>query len=576
MFYQDYQFGLNLFFCFLFSFIVYFYILSGGRGKMIKKTFNDFKNKLMDRKLGLGRLGLRSQFSILFIFCVFLLILTIEIVSRHSFNEAFSNYVSQREEQRINIWKKSLENVYVTHNYSWDILKMDQGLWWRLLMDNRQVINSTGRFSINDLPKDQLNIPELQMIKPSPNGRDHEPLPPDAVGNSIHHYFKPIVDNINSFLPSISFDPSYHPPAVALLDKDKKTIITGFMPTNEENIRWIDLTNDSNTIGWLAIDNGFGYPFDKIDKSFVDTQSKNMLIAGFFAIIFAGALGIIWAKALLRPIKQLARSTRAMASGDYTSYVKTGRTDELGQLAEDFNTMLKNVQKNEEIRKSMMADISHELRTPITILKGEIESIIDGVRKPDNDVLESLLMEIDSLHQLVNDVHDLAMSEAGGWKYNEEEVDIVALVKNVARNFNERYKQKNLSLNFNHESALPTIYGDKHRLSQLFTNLLENSYRYTDYYGQVNINIYNQKKDIKVVVEDSTPGVPPEMLNKLFERFYRMEESRNKAYGGSGLGLALCKGIVEHHQGTISPSNSDMGGLRLTITLPKKNNRGVK
>ena len=540
---------------------------------MFKENCIKIKNKMLNKKL-----GLRSQFSILFIFCVFLLILTIEIVSRHSFNEAFSNYVSQREEQRINIWKKSLENVYVTHNYSWDILKMDQGLWWRLLMDNRQVINSKGRFMINDLPKEQLNIANPNNLKPlpvSPNGRDHQP-PPDMVGDSIHHYFKPLVDNINSFLPSINYDPGYHPPAVALLDKDKKTIITGFMPTNEENIKWIPLTKDSDNIGWLAIDNGFGYPFDKIDMSFVDTQSKNMLIAGFFASIFAGALGIIWAKALLRPIKQLARSTRALSSGDYTSYVRTERTDELGQLAEDFNTMLKIVQKNEEIRKSMMADISHELRTPITILKGEVESIIDGVRKPDAEVLESLLMEIDSLHQLVNDVHDLAMSEAGGWKYNEEEFDIVTLVKNVARNFNERFKQKNLSLNFKHDSNLPNIYGDKHRLSQLFTNLLENSYRYTDYYGQVNINIYNQKKEIKIIVEDSTPGVPPEMLNKLFQRFYRMEESRNKAYGGSGLGLALCKGIVEHHEGTIIPSNSEMGGLCLTITLPKKNNRGVK
>lgn len=534
---------------------------------MFNDKIRNIKHTIQNQKL-----GLRSQFSMLFIFCVFLLIITIELVSRYSFNQSFSNYISQREEQRINIWKKSLENVYITHNSSWNILKMDQGLWWRLLMDNRQIVIPTGHFKIDDLPRNQLNIPQQFKIgevpPPPPLLGEHFP-PSNRQPNSTEHYFKPLLDNINSFLPTISSNSHYHPPAVALLDKDKKTIITGFMPTNEENIKWIPLTDEGKNIGWLAIDNGFGYPFDKIDMSFVDNQTKNMLIAGFFALIFAGFIGIVWAKALLRPIKQLAKSTRALSTGDYTSYVETERTDELGQLAQDFNTMLKIVQKNEEQRKTLMADISHELRTPITILKGEIESIIDGVRKTDEEVLNSLLSEIDSLHQLVNDVHDLAMSEAGGWKYQENDIYIDSLIKNVAKNFNERFKQKKLNFKLESDKNIPLIKGDKQRLSQLFTNLFENSYRYTNESGQVNVNIYNLPKDIKIIFQDSTPGVPAEILEKLFQRFYRVEESRNKAYGGSGLGLALCKGIVEHHQGTIKASESNFGGLCLTIILPK-------
>jgi two-component system sensor histidine kinase BaeS len=214
-----------------------------------------------------------------------------------------------------------------------------------------------------------------------------------------------------------------------------------------------------------------------------------------------------------------------------------------------------------------MADISHELRTPLAVLRGELEAIQDGVRQFTPESVTSLQAEVATLTKLVDDLHQLSMSDEGALAYQKKSVDAVSLVEIAAGAFRERFASRNLTLSLElPESA--TVFGDPDRLMQLFNNLLENSLRYTDSGGRTLIQLIPRDNTLLLRFADSGPGVSDEQLQRLFERFYRTEGSRNRASGGSGLGLAICLNIVEAHGGAIHAAHSPFGGVSITVELP--------
>jgi two-component system sensor histidine kinase BaeS len=214
-----------------------------------------------------------------------------------------------------------------------------------------------------------------------------------------------------------------------------------------------------------------------------------------------------------------------------------------------------------------MADISHELRTPLAVLRGELEAIQDGVRKMSMESLASLQSEVAILTKLVDDLYQLSLSDAGALAYRKEETDAVHLIQLAEAAFRERFHAKQLHLTSTLPDKAP-IFGDPHRLSQLFNNLLENSLRYTDSGGGLDIIATRRDKCLQVYFQDSAPGLNEEQLLRIFERFYRTEGSRNRASGGSGLGLAICQNIVEAHGGKIRAEHSPTGGIRIILQLP--------
>lgn len=219
------------------------------------------------------------------------------------------------------------------------------------------------------------------------------------------------------------------------------------------------------------------------------------------------------------------------------------------------------------MRRDFMADISHELRTPLAVLRGELEAIQDGVRQFTPESVTSLQAEVATLTKLVDDLHQLSMSDEGALAYQKKSVDAVSLVEIAAGAFRERFASRNLTLSLElPESA--TVFGDPHRLMQLFNNLLENSLRYTDSGGRTLIQLIPRDNTLLLRFADSGPGVSDEQLQRLFERFYRTEGSRNRASGGSGLGLAICLNIVEAHGGAIHAAHSPFGGVSITVELP--------
>lgn len=219
------------------------------------------------------------------------------------------------------------------------------------------------------------------------------------------------------------------------------------------------------------------------------------------------------------------------------------------------------------MRRDFMADISHELRTPLAVLRGELEAIQDGVRKFTPETVASLQAEVGTLTKLVDDLHQLSMSDEGALAYQKAPVDLIPLLEVAGGAFRERFASRGLKLQFSLPDSI-TVFGDRDRLMQLFNNLLENSLRYTDSGGSLQISAGQRDKTVRLTFADSAPGVSDDQLQKLFERFYRTEGSRNRASGGSGLGLAICLNIVEAHNGRIIAAHSPFGGVSITVELP--------
>jgi len=277
---------------------------------------------------------------------------------------------------------------------------------------------------------------------------------------------------------------------------------------------------------------------------------------------------------VLAPVKRLMFATHRLAGGDYTTRVAAGRRDELDRLAGDFNVLADSLQRAERSRRDFIADISHELRTPLAVLRGELEAIEDGVHAFDRHSLASLQTEVAMLNKLIEDLYELSLSDVGALSYRKVPADIGQLVRASVEAMREsfRAKQITLSLTLPEPSAQESTNGaagmifqvDPARFVQLLKNLLLNSLRYTDPGGSVCVSVTVVPRGWQLDIQDSLPGVPAEALPHLFERLYRVDESRSRQSGGAGLGLALCRAIVTAHGGTTIARPSPLGGVWIT------------
>ena len=231
--------------------------------------------------------------------------------------------------------------------------------------------------------------------------------------------------------------------------------------------------------------------------------------------------------------------------------------------------MAETLKRYEVSRQQWITDISHELRTPIAILKGEIEAIQDGVRHLNREALYSLKVEVAHLNKLVEDLHLLSRADTRSLSNKREPVEPLAVLKRAIDAFRNRFNGKNIDIQIELEDEHPILVaGEADWLNRLYFNLLENTLKYTDSPGKLVIRSICNDKQLAISFEDSGPGVPEEALPRLFDRLYRVEKSRNRSSGGSGLGLSICKEIVAHHDGEIQAKKSQLGGLLVVIELP--------
>ena len=356
-----------------------------------------------------------------------------------------------------------------------------------------------------------------------------------------------------------------------LLDQDKHFIYGKKVPLDE---LWLEeIKVSKQTRGFIGVKS-----LQKISSSadtvFVEKQTRLFIGVAVVACVLAIIIAVLLANWMAAPIQRLVSASNRLMQRDYSVQVKYKGKDEIAGLVQAFNRLAQSLADHQTTQQQWIADISHELRTPLSTLKAELEAVQDGIRALSIERIHSLYDEVMRLQRLVDDLHELSLSDAGTLNYRFSSVDLKPILESVFESHEADIKKKKLSFSLDFEGDASTLqaYADSDRLYQLFENLLQNSLRYTDEGGKINVAVFLSNKkvesQIRVEWEDSAPSVSIEALGKLFDRLYREEQSRNRAKGGSGLGLSICKSIVEAHGGIITAKASSLGGLKISITLP--------
>ncbi|MCM2285879.1 MAG: ATP-binding protein [Desulfobacula sp.] len=362
-------------------------------------------------------------------------------------------------------------------------------------------------------------------------------------------------------------DPSRPPPLhrnITLYDAGK-TRIAGPEPMNATP-KFRPIRLHGQTLGWLALHPDKGLPRPGKDL-FFRGKSEIFYTVGIIVFILAGLVSYGLSRYILSPVNKLMAGTMALMDFKFDTRIEVGTKDELGLLAQDFNRMAKTLEAYEALKKQWAVDISHELRTPLSILKGEIEAILDGIRPFSPERMESLHSEILYLEHIVEDLHFLSMADAGALTMKTEPIRPVEILKTTLVLFETRFEQEGLTVVNRLTCHKEKISGDRDRIRQLFSNLIDNSLKYTRKPGTLTLADRIENRMLIIVIEDSGPGVPPEAVDKLFNRLYRVDPSRNRG-GGSGLGLSICKTIVSAHGGEIFAGTTKGSGLAITLKLP--------
>jgi two-component system sensor histidine kinase BaeS len=329
-----------------------------------------------------------------------------------------------------------------------------------------------------------------------------------------------------------------------------------------------EISLHGKTVGWLGLKKEDRLS-DPLDVAFLKQQSQTFYTVGALMLLVAAAVAFLLSRHLLSPVQQLVKGTRALTSRRFDTRITVKTSDELGQLAADFNQMAQTLKHYEQMQRQWISDIAHELRTPLSILQGEIEALQDGVRVANSATLASLHAESIHISKIVSDLHDLSLAESGALHFKKESVNLLQALRECFQKFQGRFREKAIAiideLGSNEDCI---ITGDRDRLMQVFSNLLENTLRYTDTPGTLTVRQFITDDQVVVQFADTKPGVPPASISRLCDRLYRVDPSRSRAQGGSGLGLAICKTIVEAHGGKIRLQNAATGGLQVEIMLP--------
>ena len=440
----------------------------------------------------------------------------------------FADYINGVKQAKLDEHAKHLATEYRTHQ-GWESLKNNPDRWRAILIA-----------SLLDIAPPQL--PPHHMSQPPP-----------------HHMFPPPPPH----MPQPPAPPLHW---LSLYDKQKHLVIGNPAPLEEQMLRAIEV--DGKTVGWIGIRQTGGLS-GPLEAGFLEKQYKLFALAGIGILVLTALVTFFLSRHILVPIRQLADGTRALISRRFKTRIKVRSTDELGQLASDFNIMAQQLEKYEQMRQQWISDISHELRTPLSILRGEIEALQDGIRETTEQSLDSLYAEVVSLGRLVEDLHLLSLADSQDLVLKKDPVKPLRILKQTLNSFQTRLNQRKIDIQLAlGEDGDITMAGDSDRLTQLFSNILENTLRYADSPATLRVSEKHTKTSLTINFEDSGPGVPTVSLERLFDRLYRVDKSRSRALAGSGLGLSICKHIVEGHGGEIDAAKSPLGGLWVKIEFP--------
>jgi signal transduction histidine kinase len=363
-------------------------------------------------------------------------------------------------------------------------------------------------------------------------------------------------------------------PPVRLADADGRIVFdragagVGQAAGNAELAGGLPITVDGRQVGTL-LPPAAGELTEE-QETFLHRLVVAFTISGIAALAVALVLGALLVRGITRPLAQLTAASRAVAAGDLDARVPTRSRDEVGQLASAFNQMAADLARAGEARRQQAADIAHELRTPLTVIQGQMEALADGIFPADAEHLAPVLAQTQLLNRLVEDLRTLSLADAGRLTLSPIAVDVGEWVAGVVSGFRAVAVERDIALNLEIAEDLPQVKIDPGRMSQVLGNVLDNALRHTPKSGQAAIRAVRLGSDVAITITDTGPGVPPEHLPHLFERFWRGDPSRSRRTGGTGLGLAIAQRIVEAHGGRMWAKNAPTGGLQIGFSLPQE------
>lgn len=455
------------------------------------------------------------------------LVAAIVLFMQWSISRGFVEYVNERQRADFMPMARELERRYAEDG-------------WRALRDDPQLFHRiTARYNPS------RNRPDAMPRRPPPPRRDGEnQRPPPPRGEP-----RP---------PA--------PPPVTLMDMDQR-IVAGVTQPFEHSTH-ISLQVAGEQVGWLLLPrterltSGF-------DIKFQAQQRETFIVIGALVVALAGIFALLLAPGIVRPVRRIAEAAHKLSRKDYNVDLATNRRDELGELSRDMGELALTLHRSDQMQKRWLADTSHELRTPVSIIRGELEAMLDGVRPLNMENLQSIKQEVLQLQKLIEDLGDLSNADVGSLRYHKESLDLNELLEENISHYEWLCQQQGLAFRFEGASVPTMMYADAARVQQLIGNLIANSCKYSDSPGEVVLAIGRSNGHIVMTLDDTPPGVPDAALDQLFDYLYRVESSRNRKTGGAGLGLAIAARIVEAHEGEITAEASPLGGVRITVRLPR-------
>ncbi len=303
---------------------------------------------------------------------------------------------------------------------------------------------------------------------------------------------------------------------------------------------------------------------DRMMRALLTRALSLTAIAGGVVAIVAG---ILMSRSLTAPLNELAEAARAIGARNLGRRVEVGGSDEIVEVARAFNDMAAQLEQAETLRRNLMADVAHELRTPLSVVQGNLRAILDDVYPLDKKEVAGLYDQTRLLSRLVNDLHELAQAEAGHLLLDVQPTDLVDVIDTAVATFKLVAEAREVTLTAQVPGHLPIVQADSARLTQVLHNLLTNALRHTPDGASISLRAGQDESNLWVSVHDTGEGIPPEHLPHVFDRFYRADPARTRAAGGAGLGLAIARAIVEAHGGQISAASDGVPGHGSTFTI---------
>lgn len=375
------------------------------------------------------------------------------------------------------------------------------------------------------------------------------------------------------FYASIASSGTRPMPAFTLANGTGRVVVAGPGYSPGQIVPPLDLASglpiriNNQVVGTLLVGQNT-FEVDPMEKHFIDRTGRLLWISAIGAAALALILGILLAYNITRPIQEMNTAFQSISRGELGAQVQVRGRDEISTLAASFNKMSADLQRSNNARKQMTADIAHDLRTPLSLIIGQAEAVHDGVLPPSMENFEIIREEADRLEKLVDDLRILSLADAGELSLDLQPISPGKFMQDVASIYQVRLKEKHLTLEQEISPDLPQVSIDSGRMTQVFMNILDNAFRYTPEHGSITLSARQLSGQVELAVQDTGSGVPESELERIFDRLFRLDASRQHQDGGSGLGLAIARSIVEMHQGRILAANQAGSGLKISILLP--------